>query len=252
MKVKITERLLDYLASKRFYFRPHFHYGDALGKVINVVNKVEVEAYSRIPESSLSWSGQVSIGAFSYLVPGSNLEASSIGRFCSIGTGVRIMGQSHPTDRVTSSTWTYGNNIKNIILEDFGCTPIQNYKVPNESGICIGNDVWIADNVTFKRNLKVGHGAIVAANSLVTKDVPPYAIVAGNPAKIVKYRFDEESITDLMSCNWWDKSPKFLSQYDLSNVEKFKEVKEDIISEVNYTYEKFCLHDLIKDSFLNE
>ena len=251
MKAKLSHKILDELSNRRFFFRPHFHHGDALGKVVNVANEVEVEPYSRIPEASLSWNGAVSIGAFSYVVQGSNLEDSSIGRYCSIGTGVRIMSQSHPTDRVTTSTWTYGHNIKKLVEEDFDCSLIQNYNVPNEKGIEIGNDVWVADNVTFKRNIKIGDGAIVAAHALVTKDVPPFAVVAGNPARIVKYRFDEETILSIKGCRWWDKSPRLLSEIDLSNVREFSSHIERISSSEDYDYGRFNLTELIKNLSMN-
>jgi virginiamycin A acetyltransferase len=70
--------------------------------------------------------------------------------------------------------------------------------------IIIENDVWIGANSTIMSGIKIGNGAIVAAGSTVTKDVPPYAIVAGNPAKVVKYRFTEEQIEKLLSISWWD------------------------------------------------
>jgi virginiamycin A acetyltransferase len=70
--------------------------------------------------------------------------------------------------------------------------------------IIIENDVWIGANSTVMSGIKIGNGAIVAAGSTVTKDVPPYAIVAGNPAKVVKYRFTDEQIKKLLSIAWWD------------------------------------------------
>ncbi len=252
MRLKITEEFLNVLTSKRVYLRPHFHHGDAKDKIVNVVNNVEAEAYSRIPETSFSWDGSVIIGAFSYIVQGSMLGQSTVGKYCSIGTGVRIMGQSHPTDRVTTSTWTYGSNVKKLVEEDFGITPKQNYGVPNESGVQIGNDVWIADNVTFKRNITVHDGAIVAANAVVTKDVPPYAIVAGNPAKVVKYRFSEKIITALRELEWWCKSPKLLSEFDLSNVESFLENAEKLKAAKDYAFEKVNLTELINKLSTNE
>ncbi|MBZ2163618.1 CatB-related O-acetyltransferase [Alteromonas stellipolaris] len=162
------------------------------------------------------------------------------------------MGQSHPTDRVTTSTWTYGNNIKKLVEEDFAITPIQNYSVPNEPGVEIGHDVWIADNVTFKRGVKVHDGAIVAANAIVTKDVPPYSIVAGNPARVVKYRFNDENISDIRATEWWRKSPQLLSQLDLSNVKEFLDKADDLKSAENYTFEKFSLTELLQKLSSNE
>jgi serine acetyltransferase len=70
--------------------------------------------------------------------------------------------------------------------------------------ITIENDVWIGAKATVMSGIKIGNGAVVAAGSVVTKDVPPYAIVAGNPAKIVKYRFDESQIEKLLQISWWN------------------------------------------------
>jgi len=252
LRIKITDEFLTALTSNRIYLRPHFHHGDSEGKIVNVINSVNAEAYARIPESSFSWDGSVFIGAFSYIVQGSILGQSSIGRYCSIGTGVRIMGQSHPTDRVTTSTWTYGSNVKRLVENDFGVTPLQSYDVPNEPGVRIGNDVWIADNVTFKRNITVHDGAIIAANAVVTKDVPHYAIVAGNPAKVVKYRFPEQIIAALREVKWWEKSPRLLSKFDLSNVESFLEHSDEMKSAENFEFENINLTELIKKLSTNE
>lgn len=68
----------------------------------------------------------------------------------------------------------------------------------------IGNDVWIGTSAVILSGVKIGHGAVVAAGSLVTKNIPPYAIVGGNPAKIIKYRFNEDKIKELLEMNWWD------------------------------------------------
>ena len=116
MKTKITHALIDALQDNNIYLRPFFNYGDAVGKVVNATSDVFTEEFSRIHEKSLAWGGEgVNIGAFSYLVPGSIIPYANIGRFCSIATGVRVMSPGHPIDRVTTSTWTYGENVKNVV-----------------------------------------------------------------------------------------------------------------------------------------
>lgn len=70
--------------------------------------------------------------------------------------------------------------------------------------VIVGNDVWIGANVTVMSGIKIGNGAVIATNSTVTKDVPDYAIVGGNPAKIIKYRFTELQINQLLQIKWWD------------------------------------------------
>jgi acetyltransferase-like isoleucine patch superfamily enzyme len=77
--------------------------------------------------------------------------------------------------------------------------------MPYSKGIIeIGNDVWIGTSAIILSGVKIGHGAVVAAGSIVTKSVPPYAIVGGNPAKIIKYRLSEEKIEELLEMKWWD------------------------------------------------
>jgi tetrahydrodipicolinate N-succinyltransferase len=78
------------------------------------------------------------------------------------------------------------------------------HALPPHSPIIIGNDVWIAADVKIKQGVKIGDGAVLATQSFVTKDVPPYAVVGGNPAKIIKYRFTEEQIKDLLEIKWWN------------------------------------------------
>lgn len=247
MKVKITSKLLENLKNQRIFLRPHFHFGDSQGKIVPVTNEVYAETYSRIPESSLSWEGSVTIGAFSYIVQNSNLADSEIGRYCSIATGVNIIGQSHPINRVTTSTWTYGENIKRLVAEDFNVHIEQDRKIPNEPGLQIGNDVWIAQNVTFKRGLNIGNGAIVAANSLVTKDVPPYAIVGGNPAKIIKYRFSNIIVDKLLHSKWWELSPSILAKLNLNKPELFLEQIEQIDEFKLADFKKVNLSEVFKN-----
>ncbi|MGF1774962.1 CatB-related O-acetyltransferase [Vibrio wakamikoensis] len=221
MHIKITNEMLTVLERIRVYFRPFFHFDGALGKTINVKNKVIAEEYSRIPEVALSWNEKVEIGAFSYVVQGCMLEGCIIGRFCSIATGTRIMSDGHPLDRITTSTITYGENVFNIVKKDFDVEIIQNRTIPKAKNTIIGHDVWIGENSTIKRGVTIGTGSIVAANSLVVKDVPPYAVVGGNPAKIIKFRFDETKIQQLLKSKWWDLHPKSFSALDLTNIDLF-------------------------------
>ena len=97
----------------------------------------------------------------------------------------------------------------------------------------IGNDVWIAAGAHVLRGVKVSDGAVIAANAVVTKDVPPYAIVAGVPAKIVKYRFSDDQIKSLLDIKWWDFSEEqlikarqfFNGDLDDETIEQLKHIK---------------------------
>ena len=151
-----------------------------------------------------------------------NPKNSTIGSFVSIGHNVRIGHGTHPINYLTTSPYLYLNRLKykNINI------PTHN-EYENIKPVHIGNDVWIGDNVWIKNGITVGDGAIIGACSVVTHDVPPYAIVVGNPAKVLKYRFSEEIISDLLTLKWWDLPDKVIKtlQYDDIN-ECIKQLKK--------------------------
>ena len=84
--------------------------------------------------------------------------------------------------------------------------------LPIKGDTIVGNDVWIGENVTIMPGVKIGDGVIVGKHSVVTKDIPPYCIVGGNPAKIIKKRFNDEMIELLLRLKWWDKSKKEINE----------------------------------------
>jgi acetyltransferase-like isoleucine patch superfamily enzyme len=141
---------------------------------------------------------EYSVGRFSYGQPvvlsyGSHCQVK-IGSFCSIARGVTILtGGEHRPDWVT----TYPFNILFKKFHNFGDSK-------PESDVIIGNDVWIGFNVTILPGVKINDGAVVGACSVVTKDVPPYAIVAGSPARLIRKRFDQETIDGLLRIKWWN------------------------------------------------
>lgn len=120
-----------------------------------------------------------------------------IGKFCQIATGVRFVmnGSSHAM-----------NGFSTYPFKVFGGQWAEKdpMKLVSKGGTILGNDVWIGNGATIMRGVKIGDGAIIGTNSLVTKDVPPYTIVGGNPAKEIRKRFDEETIQLLLAIKWWD------------------------------------------------
>ncbi len=127
-----------------------------------------------------------------------NNDDCSIGKFCSIAEDVVIMGGGeHRYDWVTTYPFSALPHVFPFASEIKGH--------PARKGpTLIGNDVWIGTKSLIMSGVQIGDGAVVAAMSVVTKDVPAYSIVAGNPAKIIKYRFSEEQIDKLMKIKWWD------------------------------------------------
>ena len=132
-------------------------------------------------------------------------KGSRIGNFCSISHGLRFsfLGK-HNYEWVT--TYPFYNFYEKW---NFEIPPLWSKGIPDMTKIepepiIVENDVWIAANVTIKENVRVGNGAVVAMGSLVTKDVPPYALVGGNPAKVIKFRFNEKQIEELLKIAWWN------------------------------------------------
>ncbi len=162
-----------------------------------------------------------SMGYGTYIGPHSEIQAD-IGRFTSISSHVRTNAGIHPMSEpfVTTSPMFYsvrkqaGQTFANKMMFD-------EFKEPAK----IGNDVWIGENVFFVGGVTIGDGAVVLAGAVVTKDVPPYAVVGGVPAKVLKYRYDEETIRFLLDIKWWDMDKDFLREHWelLCDVDKLKD-----------------------------
>jgi virginiamycin A acetyltransferase len=146
-----------------------------------------------------------------------------IGKFCAIARGVEFImnGANHKMNSIT----TYPFNIMGFGWEK--CTPTLS-DLPLKGDTIVGNDVWIGQNVTIMPGIKIGDGAIIGANSVVSKDVLPYTIVAGNPIKLIKKRFDDDTIEYLLKLKWWDWEPKKIFEnleiLCSNNIEKIKDI----------------------------
>lgn len=173
-------------------------------KSIDVSPDIKVEEYVQIPKKC-HIRNNVSIGKATYISPYTTIESNvKIGRFCSLAPGIFIGPGEHYVNLVTTHPVLFDSYWRKKMGIAEKKTYIRGIGKSNAKTI-IGNDVWLGLNVVILRGVKVGDGAVVAAGAVVTKDVPPYAIVGGIPAKIIKYRFGKDKIEELLAERWWDK-----------------------------------------------
>lgn len=139
------------------------------------------------------------IDMYSYIGFNTHIKNCNIGKFCSISSDVKIGFANHPTHMPSSSPVFYSKDNPFGVNFSSDDNSFEEYDEVN-----IGNDVWIGTNVIILGGITVGNGAVIGAGSIVTKDVEPYTVVAGNPAKTIKKRFDDITIEKLLKLQWWD------------------------------------------------
>lgn len=157
--------------------------------------------------------GQVAIGRHTALAKSgvqvlASVHEISIGAFCSIARNVTILEYNHPVKRLSTAFISKKMTGSSASIEH-----------ESKGSIAIGNDVWIGVNACVLSGVRVGNGAIIAANAVVNKDVPDYAIVGGIPAKVIGYRFSKEKIKELLEMQWWEWSDKKIRE----NIQLFNE-----------------------------
>lgn len=202
-------------------------------KIRRIANPIGNPSRDRIIKLS---GRKVKIGAFTYGFEDTTILSYNddvpieFGRFCSIASGLKLFtGGNHRPDWL--STYPFGH----LMQKRIGIDPVQGTPSTN-GGIIIGNDVWIGRDVTIMSGIRIGDGAVVAANSHVVKDVKPYEIVGGNPARHIKFRFDATTIDVLMDLRWWEMEikdirpliPFLCSQFDDDSKQNLKRLVEII------------------------
>lgn len=175
-----------------------------------------------------------SIGAFSYL-SGGFFYHSHIGRYCSFANQIHMGQGNHPMSWLSTHPFQYQKAIFNVnkhfeYFQEYENDKLLNTVAPDEikpGKTVVGNDCWIGTGAYLKNGIEIGDGVVIGAKSVVTKNVPPYAIVAGSPAKIIRYRFSESIISSLMHIQWWKFAPWQLRHIDFSKIDTaIDQVKE--------------------------
>ena len=149
------------------------------------------------------------------------LDRIKTGRFCSIGSEIKIVSSAHPTEVFVSTHPAFYshryNSLSYVCKEKFSGILM----CDDNFSVVAGNDVWIGDRVLIKGGVRIGDGAVIGMGAVVTKDVPPYAVVGGVPVRIIKMRFSENQISELLSQNIWEKPIEWIEE----NAEKFESIE---------------------------
>jgi len=176
------------------------------GKNVSVLGNCEFEKMVNAG-SNIDFSN-CKIGRYSYFNGNNTIQNCKIGRYCSIADGVRIGLKPHPVENIIS---THPFFYKKATSDKFFKHSYADKKYFDVEFITeIGNDVWIGTNVLIKSGVKIGDGSVIGAGAVVTKNIEPYAIVAGVPAKLIRYRFTKAQIKFLLNFKWWDKPEDWL------------------------------------------
>lgn len=169
MKIQIIQQIIDKLRGKPV-------------RIYAFDKKITVMKWADIDNSSI-------LGDYTYIGERVSVTKSTIGRYCSIANLVTIGAGEHDIENISTNGLLCEQNL-------------------TKNNCIIGNDVWIGVDSIIRRGVTIGNCAVVGANSFVNKDVPDFAVVAGNPARIIKYRFNEETRQKILESKYWEKEPE--------------------------------------------
>ncbi len=196
--------------------------GNVLGKhakisILASLSRVSLGAYSMV--AKFADVNDSSIGDYSSIGRYTKITHSDIGKFCSISWDVTINATSHPMGGLTSHAFPYVPHVGGFVKK----------RIQEHKRVIIGNDVWIGANSVIMPGVQIGHGVVIGATAVVTKNVPDYAIVAGVPAKIIGYRFEKKIIDELLVLEWWNLPKKVIC----ANIDYFRgELDQERMKEI--------------------
>lgn len=224
--------ILSYFRSKICLLKRALHNKSKIyrKKHIFIDSKTMLSAKTSIePYVSIVGGGSIidsKIGTGTYVGVCSQLDYCKIGNYCSIGSDVRIFSLNHPLSYVSTSPVFYKSSSSQDTIKKINTKATFNNErliIEDSFSVIIGHDCWIGDCVRIKGGVNIGTGSVIGCGSVVTHDVPPFAIVAGNPAKIIRFRFDQSVIDALLKSEWWLKDRDVLSKLTFENVNRFLE-----------------------------
>lgn len=221
VQVFATDRVIEFFSDHRIFFSPREGVKRFSEKQkISFLKGAKVEPYIGF------YAGNAipTCGTLSY----SNSSVPSgvqVGRYCSIASGVWFGGRRHPVEALTTSLISYdrSSHLTRAFLNDAGLEKLRVVPTPDKHDPILWHDVWVGANVMIQRGVTIGTGSIVATGSVVSRDVPPYTIVGGNPAKKIRSRFPEEISKALLDTEWWEYRYTDLCEYSVHDPEKFVE-----------------------------
>ncbi|MBE6421453.1 MAG: CatB-related O-acetyltransferase [Elusimicrobium sp.] len=182
--------------------------------IVNKQKRHEVREILLLPDPNSPSSQHTWCGRHTYF--GSNFtrmhEQSTVGSFCSIGKNVAIGPSQHPIDWLSTAPFQYVEYKK--LTED---QPILSYSYPPT---VVENDVWIGNNAVIKDGITVANGCIIASNAVLTRDTEPYGIYAGVPAKLIRKRFSDDIIKDLLELKWWELDDKIIATLPFNDIRR--------------------------------
>ncbi len=209
--------------------RHHVHIEPGTSAGLLAPRKIGIEAPARLYRGIYDID---LIGAYTF-IGGRDLtmfsNVGSIGRFCSISVNIRAGHADHPTDTLSAHPIFQADSAWHDSSDDFftrNAAMIEKSRAHRYAlndrrfgKIQIGNDVWIGEGAFIRRGVEIGDGAVIGARSVVTRNVPPYAIVAGAPARVIRYRFDTDVIEELLRLQWWHYGLSALDGVDFTDID---------------------------------
>lgn len=254
-----TPLVIDLFARRKIFFGRNPN-PFSPNQLLQFWHTVGVEPYTSFGQTNLLWP----MGAFSY--GESNLPAAvSVGRYCAIARICRVLRDRHPIEWATMSSVTYdaypspqcpdgrtGYLAHIAAHDDFnsGEFPATWPPASVAGGTRIEHDVWICEDVQLARDVTIGTGAVVAAGAVVTKDVPPYMVVGGVPARVIRPRFSEKLVERFLQSKWWEYDVSVLKACDYRNPKKFLDDFENWKAKntvAPYAPAKITFRDILND-----